>query len=414
LRIWIRFLLLTLALAAVTSLPACSAIPDQPGGTQGPGATPAVPVEYEAVYDELEAEMAHFEDGLGAMWDRSTGQTIIATEEAFANGNLGEGLLSPGMMGYNRALLDKLQAMGVGGVVLAVKFPLLEPDFPRSSEYLQFFKNIMAECRQRDMKVLVECGAVFVGTPYSAVAVNWSDYTTETFLQGLKDQLLLIAEEIKPDYLTLANEPQTEEGLTGLVITPALWSDFISSALQDIDRSGGLLVGAGTGTWENPDYINRLFDMPGLDYIDLHIYPMNTNAIYLERARDYAEAAQAAGKNVTVSESWLWKATPSELGGFLGDTEKIMNRDVYSFWYPLDERYVQDIVDLADATGMDFVSFFWTRNLLSYLDYDDTPHDLTTADYNHLMNQACLAALRDGKLSPLGEYFQELLDSRSE
>jgi hypothetical protein len=414
LRIWIRFLLLTLALAAVTSLPACSAIPDQPGGTQGPGATPAVPVEYEAVYDELEVEMAHFEDGLGAMWDRSTGQTIIATEEAFANGNLGEGLLSPGMMGYNRALLDKLQAMGVGGVVLAVKFPLLEPDFPRSSEYLQFFKNIMAECRQRDMKVLVECGAVFAGTPYSAVAVNWSDYTTETFLQGLKDQLLLIAEEIKPDYLTLANEPQTEEGLTGLVITPALWSDFISSALQDIDRSGGLLVGAGTGTWENPDYINRLFDMPGLDYIDLHIYPMNTNAIYLERARDYAEAAQAAGKNVTVSESWLWKATPSELGGFLGDTEKIMNRDVYSFWYPLDERYVQDIVDLADATGMDFVSFFWTRNLLSYLDYDDTPHDLTTADYNHLMNQACLAALRDGKLSPLGEYFQELLDSRSE
>jgi hypothetical protein len=413
LRISIRFLTLALVLVAIIPLLACNAVVSQPGSTSGPEVTPAVPVEYQAVYDELESEMAHFEVALDETGNRSSGQTIIATEEAFANGNIGEGLLSANMMDYNRMLLDRLQAMGVKGVVLAIKFPLLKPDFPHSSEYLQFFKNIMAECHQRGMKVLVECGAIFAGTPYSPVEVDWSNYTTETFLQGLEDQLLLIAEEIKPDYLTLANEPQTEEGLTGLTITPAVWSDFISSTLQKIDRSSGLLVGAGTGTWENPDYINELFDMPGLDYIDLHIYPMNTNAIYLDRALNYAEAARAAGKRVTVSESWLWKATPAELGSFLGDTEKIMNRDVYSFWYPLDERYIQDIVNLADATGMDFVSFFWTRNLLSYLDYGDTPHDLTTAEYNRLINQASLAALGNGELSPLGQYFQELLDSRS-
>jgi hypothetical protein len=303
--------------------------------------------------------------------------------------------------------------MGVKGVVLAIKFPLLKPDFPRSSEYLQFFKNIMVECHQRSLKVLVECGAIFAGTPYSPVEVDWSNYTTETFLQALEDQLLLIAEEIKPDYLTLANEPQTEEALTKLTITPAIWSDFIASTLQNIDRSGGLLVGAGTGTWENPNYINELFNMPGLDYIDLHIYPMNSNAIYFDRALNYALEARAAGKRVTVSESWLWKATPAELGNFLGDTEKIMNRDVYSFWYPLDERFVQDIMNLADATGMDFVSFFWTRNLLSYLDYDSTPHNLTTAEYNRLINQASLANLQKGTLSPLGQYLQQALNSRT-
>jgi len=357
--------------------------------------------------------MVHFEDTIDEQWDHTMGQTIIATEEAYANGNIGEGLLSATMMDYNRMLLDWLQAMGVKGVVLAVKFPLLKPDFPRSSEYLQFFKDIMAECHLRGMKVLVECGAIFAGTPYSPVQVDWSNYTTETFFQGLGDQLLLIAEEIKPDYLTLANEPQTEEGLTGLTITPAAWSDFIASTLGKIDRSGGLLVGAGTGTWENPNYINELFNMTGLDYIDLHIYPMNTNAIYLDRALNYATEAKATGKRVTVSEAWLWKATPAELGNFLGDTEKIMNRDVYSFWYPLDERFIQDIINLADATDMDFVSFFWTRNFLSYLNYDTTPHNLTTAQYNHLINQASLANLQDGISSPLGQYFQEVLDSRT-
>jgi hypothetical protein len=413
LRISIKSLLLALALVSVIPLLGCNAVANQPGSTPTPELTPPIPEEYQSIYGELETEMAHFEVTLNEQWDHSLGQTIMATELAYANGNIGEGLLSATIMDYNRILLDRLQAMGVKGVVLAIKFPLLKPDFPRSSEYLQFFKNIMVECHQRGMKVLVECGAIFAGTPYSPVEVDWSNYTTETFLQGLEDQLLLIAEEIKPDYLTLANEPQTEEALTKLTITPAMWSDFIASTLEKIDRSGGLLVGAGTGTWENPSYINELFNMPGLDYIDLHIYPMNKDAIYLDRALNYAIEARSGGKRVTVSEAWLWKATPAELGNFLGDTEKIMNRDVYSFWYPLDERFIQDIMNLADATGMDFVSFFWTRNLLSYLDYNNTPHNLTTAEYNRLINQASLGNLKQDKLSPLGQYFQQVLNSRT-
>jgi hypothetical protein len=316
-------------------------------------------------------------------------------------------------METNRILLDRLQAMGVKGVVLAVKFPLLKPDFPRSAEYLQFFKNIMAECRQRDMKVLVECGAVFAGTPYSPLQVDWSGYTTESFLQGLQDELLLIAREIKPDYLTLANEPTTEEWLTSLIITPAVWRDFIASTLGKIDRSGGLLVGAGTGNWENPAYINEVLHLPGLDYIDLHIYPLNRDGVLLERALDWALEARAAGKRVTISECWLWKASAEELGTGLGDSEKAMNRDVYSFWYPLDARFMQEIINLADATDMDFISFFWMRNFFAYLDYETTPHDSTTAEFNRLINLASGYNVLIGILSPLGLYYQEQLKSRS-
>jgi hypothetical protein len=388
--------------------------PVLPPATTVPEELPPVPAEYQSLYTELEAELAHFEGVLNQKWDHSRGQTIMATELAFANGNIGEGLLNASSMANNRLLLDRLQAMGIKGVVLAVKYPLLKPDFPRSSEYLQFFKDIVAECHQRNIKVLVECGAVFAGTPYSTVQVDWFRYTTATFLQGLQDNLVLIAREIKPDYLTLANEPVTEEGLTGLIITPDAWRDFISSTMGKIDRSGGILLGAGTGTWENPVYINTIIGMPGLDYIDLHIYPLNKDGTLLERGLNYALQARTAGQRVTISEAWLWKATAQELGNGLGDPEKAMNRDVYSFWYPLDARFIGDIMDLADATDMDFVSFFWTRYFFAYLDYSNTAHNLTTAQYNRLINQAVFINVQKDTLSSLGQYFQQQLTYRAE
>lgn len=376
--------------------------------------TPPVSAEYQPLYTELEAELGHFETTLNQRWDGSRGQTIIATELAYANGNIGEALLAPDSVARNNLLLDRLQAMGVKGVVVAVKYPLLKPDFPRSAEYLKFFKDIVAECHQRGITVLVECGAVFAGTPYSSIQYDWSGYTTASFLQGLQDELMVIAREIKPDYLTLANEPMTEEGLTGLIITPTAWRDFISSTIVKIDRSSGILLGAGTGTWENPAYINTVIGMPGLDYVDLHIYPLNEDGRYLDRALNWATQARAAGQRVTISESWLWKASAEELSLGLGDIEKVMNRDVYSFWYPLDARFIQDVMDLADATKMDFISFFWTRNFFAYLDYNKTLHFLTTAQYNRLINQAFISNVQKDTLSSLGLYLQQELSSSVE
>jgi hypothetical protein len=146
----------TLSPSPSPSPPPSATITPSQTPTPTPEAPPPVPEEYQPLYQELTAELAHFEDTLNQKWDHNQGQTIFATELAFANGNVGEGLLSATSLDNNRILLYRLQAMGVKGVVLAIKYPLLSPDFPRSSEYLQFFKDIMAECRQHDMKVLVE------------------------------------------------------------------------------------------------------------------------------------------------------------------------------------------------------------------------------------------------------------------
>lgn len=387
-------------------------LPPQPQPTPlTPTVQPSpIPVQYQALYNELSVDMSDFEGFIAQNWNGNRGQTTFATELAYANGNVGESLLSPGTLDQNKLMLDRLQSMGVKGVVLAIKFPLLKPDFPRSTDYLNFYKQIIAMCRAHNMKVLVECGAIFAGTPYSPVQVDWSKYTTQTFLQGLQDQLVVIANEIKPDYLTLANEPTTEESLTKLTITPGDWSDFITRTIKQIGNHSGTLLGAGTGTWENQAYINTLYKMPGLDYIDLHIYPAGEAGSLWDRAFDNARQAINNGKKLTISECWLWKTSVTESGGnLMANSEQTMNRDVYSFWSPLDSRFMQDIMNLADATSMDFASFFWTRNLFSYLNYDITPHNLTTDQYNRLINQASLANLQNGKPSDLGLFFQQQL-----
>lgn len=373
---------------------------------------PEVPAEWRSLYQELSAELKAFEDVVKQRWDGKRSQVTIAVEQAYANGNAGEWLLTSQAWEYNLALLDRLQKMGVKGVVIAIKFPLLQPDFPRSIEYLNFFKNITEECQRRGLKVLVESGAIFSGTPYSPVKVDWSRYTADSFLKGLQDELLLIAREVKPDYLNLTNEPLTQQWLTGFRIPPAKWNDFVADTLRKIDRTGGVLIGAGIGTWEPAEYIDGLFHLPSLDYIDLHIYPMHRNALYIQRALDYARRAKSAGKRLTVSESWLWKAFPEELvAEGLGD-EKIFNRDAYSFWEPLDIWFIRNMLDLADATGMDFVSFFWTRNFFAYLDYGPATKALSTVEINRALNQAGLRNVLAGELSPLGKDFANILHQR--
>ncbi len=377
-----------------------------------PAAPPPVPSEYRPLADELNAELAAFEAALSKQPDPGPGSVIIATELAYANGNLGETLLKPETMELNRILLDRLQAMGVKGVVIQISFPLLDPGFPRASEYLQFFKDVVGEAHRRGFKVLVESGTIFSGTAYSPVQVDYSQYTTETFLQGRENQVLLIASQVKPDYLMIGNEPTTEEMLTHLPISPTAWGSFLKDTLSKIDRSG-VLVGTGAGTWEDPAYFNQAMQVKGTDFIDLHIYPMGKDAVLLDRALSYAQQARAAGKRVTISETWLYKAAPQGLNAY-GDYAEIYNRDVYSFWEPLDARYIQDILKLADVTRMDFVSFFWTRNFFAYLDYDTTPHNQSTEAFNRQINQACLANVQNGSMSALGQDFMQLLQVRAD
>ncbi len=363
----------------------------------------AVPSEYQAIYDDLNAALDQF----AASLPQSGGTPpTFAAELSYANGNVGEALLRPEMLPLVRAQLDALHAMGVKGVVVAIKFPMLEADFPHSAEYLHFFEQVAAEIRQRGMKILVEAGPLFSGTIYSSLSVDWSKYTQASFLAAQENELQTIAARIRPDYLQIANEPSTLAMLTGFQLTPAEYADFVRTSVEKIGHPGGMLLAAGSGTWEDPAYMNDLTGIPGLDCIDIHIYPIGRDGGLLQRAYATAGQARAAGKRVVISEAWLYKIRSSDLATFGGDYATVISRDAFSFFEPLDEKYIQVLTRLARAGGIEFVAFFWTRSFFAYLSYDQA-HTLTEAEINRQMNAASVAALQSGATSPLGLFYQE-------
>jgi len=369
----------------------------------------AVPAEYSSMYGQLETALQAVQND----YPLEGGQApLFAAELSYANGNIGEGLLNPQTLTLVHLELDELSQMGVRGVVLAIKFPMVEPNFPRSAEYLQFFKQVADDVRQHNMKLLVESGALFSGTAFSPLQVDWSQYPNATaFRQAEIHQLETIAQQIHPDYLQIANEPTTTAMLTKFVDTPADYTAFIRNAVQTIQLPAGTLLGAGAGTWENQAYVTSLFGINGLDFIDLHVYPVGQNGTLLRLAGDLAQKAHAAGKRVVISETWLYK-TETSSAFQASDFTTVIGRDVFSFWEPLDAEFIQDMTGIARSSGIEFVSFFWVREFYAYLDYDQY-HTLPLTQVNPVINQVSVTNSKDHVLSPLGVFFQDWISKQS-
>jgi hypothetical protein len=368
--------------------------------------TAPVPEEYQATYASLQGSLDSFHDYLSEHWDGSTGSTVFAAELLVANGNRGDVLLEPATMVGVKLYLDRFQELGLQGVTVAISFPLLSPDFPRSAEYLQFYQEVAQEVHRRGLKLLVESGPVFPDPEYSQVQVDFSGFTTETYFQAKREQLLLIASEVRPDYLAISGEPSTEQMLTGLSFPPAEYAAFAQQTAAAIDRSTGILVGAGAGTWEDPEYLRAFIADSSLDFINMHVYPLRSaTADYLLRAVETAELARASGKKVLIGESWLYKASPSEVGK---PYQEIFPRDVFSFWEPLDMSFIEAMAGLAHYQGFEYVSLFWANYFFSYLDYDETPKNLSPAELMSRANDAASASLLAGTFSGTGETLKQL------
>jgi hypothetical protein len=326
---------------------------------------PPVPPEYQALYTYLDSKLNAFSRQLNAQPKMSPSDLTFASELIVANGNRGEDLLQPQAFAGVVRYLDQLQALGVQGVKFAIKYPLLTPEWPSSSDYLAFYKKVIQELKRRNMKMLAGTGAAFTQPEFSKVGVNYRGMTIEKLEQGERLQVETIIRELRPDYITIANEPSTQTELTGVQFNARSYTDFVNFILKDLDRRG-VLVGAGTGNWDDPAYIESLAKNTTLDYIDIHFYPISRD--FTARAIQQAEIARENGKRVVIGETWLYKSGESEIGG--ASAVNIMARDVYSFWQPLDQKFLTLVVQFARQNQIEFVSPFWSAYFFAYADYD--------------------------------------------
>ena len=89
-------------------------------------------------------------------------------------------------------------------------------------------------------------------------------------------------------------------------------------------------------------------------------------------------AARAYGKPIVIDEAWLYKSVGEGVEGVpgLAGNEAVFRRDVFSFFEPLDERFLAQAARFAKTAGALYFAPYWSNYFFSYLEYDPFTQDL--------------------------------------
>jgi hypothetical protein len=310
-----------------------------------------------------------------------------------------------------RTLVDRFSALGLQAVTVTISYPYLLRGLPRGpGEYeavLDQYRLLAQHVRRRGMKLIVKTQAMFPSAD-PALEQLYRGLSFDEYKRGRLEVARTIARELQPAFLSVQVEPDMEALATGQPVDTL--DDgidmvrFIANGLRVTPGALGTAIGAGVGTWQMNyrSYVEALAGLEELDYIDMHVYPIGRD--YWPRALEIADLAAAAGKRVGMSEAWLYKIRDRELvlaGPLATD---VLGRDPFSFWAPLDQRFLALTTHLASCKGLSFVSPSRSDQLFAYLDYERT-RDLSPADRLRLEGATAALAAIAGNVTATGRAY---------
>jgi hypothetical protein len=359
---------------------------------------PTVPTEYQPLYAYLSAKLDAFQPGTPA----PGAITRFGGELYPANSDAGDALLDPQVLDDVGLLLDRMKQLGMHGVTLSIHEYCLARA-PRAAELLAFYKRVVAGIRARGLLLAVESQAQF--------GVDYAEVTFDAYRQARRKTLHLIVSELQPNYLAICSEPSTEAQLTGFseLLIPSNYGGFLAWLLQGLPR-GTSLIGAGGGSWQDNVYFELFTRLP-VDFVGLHVYPIVNvpdRGDFLGRVTEIATLARQRGKRMMIGECWLHKATTEELVA-MTPPPVIFQRDVFSFWQPLDMKFIKKIADVSRVQRIDYVSTFWTQYHLAYVDYADSTKRLLFKDLILLVEEQAERNALAGVFSPTGQYYSSVI-----
>jgi hypothetical protein len=392
------------------------------GGSGGENSPPPVqsppsPPEFSTLYEELSTNLSARETKLRAEWDGVQTPVVYAAALLTASSNNGVKLFDPTFRAGNSLTLSRLAALGIQGMVLQINYPILTSQFTADAPaYLTAFGEIADEIRALGLQVIVEHNVLLPG--YSALdstayfaALSKTRFGQENYAE-VKD----IIAQVRPDYLSIVTEPGTFESVLQLQMSIADWRAFVAGVVDQlaVEVPGrSTKIGAGTGTWEDQQFITDFASINGLDYIDIHSYPLTNNITdYLELLDTWPAMIRTINPSLEVisSESWLYKAQASELGGAPTGSE-FFARDAYSFWENLDSQFLNILAISAHKNSYSVIAPFWTNYFFAYLDYDDPSlSGLTSEEILDRAFSAAAQAMQDGKTSGVGQTYKTLAE----
>jgi hypothetical protein len=366
----------------------------------------AIPSRYQAEYSGVQSILDSFNTSLGA--NSGSGRApVFATELLPANGNRGTALLQSNNLASVEDNLNALQAMGVQGVTLAIGYPLLDPSFPNSAQYLSYFEQVVSMAHAHGMKVLVESQILFANTPYSPLTFDWSVLPYSQYVTNHIVQDQLIINQIHPDYLELGVEADTEAYLTGYtqLNTPSGWTNYIEQLLGSLNKGNTKLV-AGAATWLGTPYLTGFANDPRLDMISTHVYPVYGSN--LQTLLAIGKIAQQDGKQMVIDEAWLQKILqPPGHGEGIGGPATT-RQDVFAFSSPIDSNFLTLLTKFAQTYPVEYLSPFNEWYFFAYLNWTPT---LDSENYFQLTQRLYPIAsqnMNSGNLTPTGQPYSNL------
>jgi hypothetical protein len=115
---------------------------------------------------------------------------------------------------------------------------------------------------------------------------------------------------------------------------------------------------------------------------------------------------------VAISEAWLQKQRDAEFVQIDAVFDNaIYARDTFSFWSPLDQKFLISLTKFAHWKHLLYMSPFWSKFFWAYLDYNKVGR-LSKQDLMTESARASAAGIRDGTVTPTGGAYKEAIARR--
>lgn len=378
--------------------------------------SPSIPVPspYQATYNALEGQLNTFASIAGSAATSPKAdkeRPVLSFGLETSNGNaMHPGVLEGKDLEDSAVIVQRMKELGATGVTIEVSFPLLLPDFPDSSEYTTFYTDIAQMVHQAKMTLTVEENPLFENISTIPVFAYYSSLNLQSYAAADHQMAQVIIDIMHPTYLSVLTEPDTYTALLHQpaidLNSPEVGVQFVDAVISGLDKDG-TLVGAGTGSWTSPIYDQDLISKTPIDYVDMHIYPIAK--VDLDNMVSDVSEAKAAHKPLLMSECWMYPLStngyPLDSVQAAPDEQSVIS---YSFWEPLDERFLTDVYEYARTSGFLVVSPNSTLNLFAYQTYTpvlaaETPQQIESSFY-----AAVTTAVESNQFSPTGETYRYL------
>ena len=252
---------------------------------------------------------------------------------------------------------------------------------------------------------MIEIGTTFKDPLFSHLSIDYRGLTLERFKRELLEVARVICEEVRPDYLTLLNEPGTQSKNTGLDLHVKPYTEVVQFVLNGLDRRE-TRVGAGAGTWEKFEYFESLAKQTAVDYIDMHIYPVQRDFV-LDKCLRITALARQYNKKLGIGEAWLSKVAEMELEQIPACAA--FGRDVFNLWEPRDIQFVDVIFKLSHYLKVEYCSFFWMRHFYGYVDFNEKTRQLPPEELFKLADEIAAKNIVSNTLTGTGLTLQQRL-----